>query len=303
MSCYLARECALAGKWTGQGLRADSANVVNPAGSSCSVDFTALQEITDPNDDLGRRAVVCTTSLCGTYFLTAAGPNIFTYEIEGRSIRLISRTSCGRRVVAVSIGTSSERFAIAALLEGRIGLYIDVFGKPRPSPVASPWESAGSIVNIAPDAAPIMDLATGDGTGARDVFWDVPVGHFDELSLNAASTGSRTILHQSVEMLTQHTWSEFFRGRRARLRGMRQMPASSNGFWPGTLTFEDMSRGSKGKSGEVESRSQIVYRNICTEEDPPCSVAISPARQCVAFGCKSGVELYWVGFNSIQVVE
>ncbi|KAF2481066.1 hypothetical protein BDY17DRAFT_311857 [Neohortaea acidophila] len=44
----------------------------------------------------------------------------------------------------------------------------------------------------------------------------------------------------------------------------------------------------------------MLYRDICTAEDQPHSVAISPTRQCVAFGCKSGVELYWVDPTTAQ---
>lgn len=37
-----------------------------------------------------------------------------------------------------------------------------------------------------------------------------------------------------------------------------------------------------------------VYRNFCHSDDPPRSVAICPQRNCVAFGCGSGIELHWV---------
>ena len=142
----------------------------------------------------------------------------------------------------------------------------------------------------APHNAPVIDFGTGDATGASDMIREVPVGDFDELSLNMESLGASSILHQSVEILTQHTWSEYLHGRRNRLKGMCQMPASSNGVRPASINLEVKGKGKE----DTKQRPQIVWRNICTEEDPPYSVAVSPTRQCVAFGSKAGVELYWV---------
>ncbi|CAZ79427.1 unnamed protein product [Tuber melanosporum] len=44
----------------------------------------------------------------------------------------------------------------------------------------------------------------------------------------------------------------------------------------------------------VEQEVKSTYRNICSEEDLPRSVAICPQRRCVAFGCRGGIELHWV---------
>ena len=46
--------------------------------------------------------------------------------------------------------------------------------------------------------------------------------------------------------------------------------------------------------------SQAIYRDLCSHEDPPRSVAICPQRRCVAFGCRQGVELHWVDALSGQ---
>ena len=141
MSCYLSRECALGGDWGGQGL--DSAygrGYGNPMIETCTMDFGMLGEFNDvpPDDPPEPEKKVCGTSVCGKYFLTTAGSTIYTYEIEGQSMRLLSKTSCERKVLAVSIDASSERFALAALLEGRIGVYIDLLGGSRQSPLSSP---------------------------------------------------------------------------------------------------------------------------------------------------------------------
>lgn len=44
----------------------------------------------------------------------------------------------------------------------------------------------------------------------------------------------------------------------------------------------------------IESGPRSLYRNLCSNDDPPRSVAICPQRRCVAFGCSSGIELHWV---------
>lgn len=141
-----------------------------------------------------------------------------------------------------------------------------------------------------------MDLDTGDDVPSRvagSIVRDVPVGDFDELSVNAESVGERTILHQAVEIAMQRRWTHYYHRSRARLRGVRRMPVPLNGVWPGTM---DLASSEDIKQRSLESPQQIVYRNVCTDEDPPYSVAISPIRRCVAFGCQSGVELYWVRF-------
>jgi hypothetical protein len=216
---------------------------------------------------------------------------MFTYEIEGLSLRLLSKTSCERQVLSVTVDANPERFVIAAILEDRIGLYIDMLGKSGHGRLtaSSPWERAGTLNNASAASAPVMNLGIGDGAGASEV----PVGDLDELSLNADSIGETSFLHQSVEIVTQRTWAEYFHTPRAHLRGIRQLTASRNGVWPSTLYFTDKGKG-KGKKSEAKSLPQIMYRNVCTENDPPISIALSPTRQCVAFGCKAGVELYWV---------
>ena len=288
MSCYFARECALAGNWTGQGLSSSSEAHYNPMIEACLADFGPFLESNPATDDQqSGLAQLYATSTCGRYAVMTSGSEIYTYEIEGRSLRLLSRTSCERRVLTVTIDVTSERFVIAAILEGRIGLYIDMLGKSERLVPNSPWESAGTLNNASTASAPIMDLGIGDGAGSSEV----TVGDLDELSLNAGSVGESSFLHQSVEIATQQTWAEYFHSPRAHLRGIRRLPASRNGVWPSALNFNEKG---KGKKSEAKPLPQIVYRNVCTENDPPISIAISTTRQCVAFGCKAGVELYWV---------
>lgn len=50
--------------------------------------------------------------------------------------------------------------------------------------------------------------------------------------------------------------------------------------------------------GKLEQESTTYFHNLCTPDDPPRSVSISPERRCVAFGCGSGIELHWVDETS-----
>lgn len=232
-------------------------------------------------------ARVCATSICGRYLILACGFDIYTYQIEGLSLNLISKTSCEKLVLAVTIDAGSDKFVIAALLEGRIGLYIDLCGVVESKNECDPWESAGALNDTSATTSSIMDF----GDTAQPRSNDVIAGDFDELSVNAASFGESAFLHQSVEIVTQRNWAEYFHAGRARLRGLRHLPRSNNGVWPSALNFNERRR---GKQLEARPLPQVVYRNICFDDDPAISIAISPTRQCVAFGCKSGVELYWV---------
>lgn len=49
-----------------------------------------------------------------------------------------------------------------------------------------------------------------------------------------------------------------------------------------------------------EDNRRSVYRNICHSRDLPLSVALSARRDCVVFGCSTGIELHWVDAISGQ---
>lgn len=51
---------------------------------------------------------------------------IYIYELEGNNLHPLTSVACPRRVLAMSMDASSRRFAIAALLDGRMGLVCDL---------------------------------------------------------------------------------------------------------------------------------------------------------------------------------
>ncbi|KAL7270190.1 hypothetical protein RUND412_007109 [Rhizina undulata] len=154
LSSRLSRECSLGAGGSGTcGLR-----------NTAVIDLSELAATT---------TVHFTVSTCGYYALLSEGCVVYVYRLRATSESLMEFAAsviCPRRVLAVSMDTSSGRFAIAILLDGRMGLVHDV----------------------------------------------------------------------------------------------------------------------------IEQETKSTYRNLCSEEDSPRSVAICPQRRCVAFGCQGGIELHWV---------
>lgn len=158
-----------------------------------------------------------TVSCCGQYLLVSLDKDIFVYKLS--AIEPVARLVASSSVIAVSMDTSSGRYSVAALAEGRLGLTWDLQNP---------------------------DVVTG-----------VPVGV------------SRMILDDRLESLhgvvDVHTES----------------PESSSPQLTGVLP------------GLEINTHPAVYRNLGTDSDYPRSVAICPQRKCVAFGCRSGIELHW----------
>lgn len=135
-----------------------------------------------------------TVSICGSYALLSEGCVVYVYRLQaaiGSRIEFVASVICPRRVLAVSMDTSSRRFAIAILLV-------------NPPPIYPFF---------------IKDLLIKPPIWIKD--------------------GRMGLVHDVVEQEAKST-----------------------------------------------------YRNLCSEEDAPRSVAICPQRRCVAFGCHGGIELH-----------
>lgn len=296
MSRYLSLECFLAGN---QATQTSSQHLISYPETQCiSVDFTTLKDWSPKPEQVSLSSpTVGTTSLCGKYYVTSVDSEIFAYSIDRDSLRLMSRTPCEQRVLAMAIHAGSGRLAIAALLERRVGLYIDLMDEAKcpPTRFRSLWETAGSIRNVATETDPVMDLDSGDAS--NDFVGDRSPGGTNATVSNAATFTTNEELQRLAESVPGPTRGYTF-DRRIRPHGLRQTAprALSNDIWQARLNLERIER----EPPDVKLDARAVYRNICTAEDPPHSVAISPTRQCVAFGNKTGVELYWVRTTSEQ---
>ncbi|KAK5026088.1 hypothetical protein LTS07_007613 [Exophiala sideris] len=73
-----------------------------------------------------------TVSTCGKFVLVVSQTDISLYSLcePGQSVTPIIRLAAGLEVLKVSMDTSSERFSVAALLAGRLGMLWDLLGSP-----------------------------------------------------------------------------------------------------------------------------------------------------------------------------
>ncbi|KAK1811427.1 hypothetical protein LTR12_014179 [Friedmanniomyces endolithicus] len=262
LSSFLTRECALAGT------NFSSANGTAPMAT----------ESATPD---GYRSLVV-ASLYGGYTATAHGATININRLEGSASHPFAVVDCEQAVVAMSITT--DPLLLGVLLVDRVGVLVNLGGSLTPNSAAT--------LDIRASGGLEGDSFRPDGPSR-----DVSLGSLDELSLNAGSTGSRELLHHSVVLGSSRTWLEYVRNRRSRVRGIRAMRSSRSQLLAAEL---DPTHKGKDKAGVLAMSPSRIYRNVCWENDPPLSVAVSPNGQCVAFGSAKGVELYWEDINTGQ---
>lgn len=119
----------LSGDWRGLSLQrsstssTDSLARMTPADT---VEFSLVSESQRPPTDphLPIRGNAFTVSGCGKFVLITRGSAVYVCELLRRKpgIQPVTRIICPRRVLGVSVDTSSTRYAVAILLEGRVGM-------------------------------------------------------------------------------------------------------------------------------------------------------------------------------------
>lgn len=214
--------------------------------------------------------------------------------------------------------TSSDRYAVAVLLDGRMGLVCDIalhHIRPQASPKTPTSTETGELPHDIPDVTSTQRI----GQSSAGPFLDrvslkssVP----SESASRAASTASEfpgpshtngddnvrqsvdqapaTLLasrecnapphdHNYCQQNTPASNSPPNAPERTHNRSKMQFPA-----WEGTREMNEP------HALPIETGPRSLYRNLCSEDDPPRSVAICPQRRCVAFGCSAGIELHWV---------
>ena len=222
---------------------------------------------------------------CGKFALITCGRIVFVCELLRRKpgIEPLTRIVCPRKVLGVSMDTSSRRYAVAILLEGRVGL------------CCSLTDSLGNAVSTTATRGESMQL----GMSA------------DVRGSNSASRIIRPTLSalplRRAEVTTSTPGGQFYVSRASE---SFISPASNTilGSGPDTSWFDDsfdpynpvephleMDEDNVNNVGiPIEDGPRTVYNNLCSFDDPPISVAICPQRKCVAFGCRMGIELHWV---------
>ena len=282
LSRHLSRQCALSSGWTGNGL--DTRVAIT---ERSEVDFSELA-----NGYAG--GLVFATSLCSRFVCVARETLIYIYDLDNGVPVPITSVICPRRVLEVSMDVSSGRHAIAALLEGRMGLvcelhygrtirgndpvevHVDVDGQEKGTASASIQTSC------------VNDYETGMNLQGRSIarmhrpfVQERDPASFDTISVR--SNNEHINLHNTNDCRTydqhfiNHAWNLILSG-----------PSRNH-----TAQAHCISR-SCLHSVPVETGTTTIYRHLCAEDDPPRSISICPQRRCVAFGCSAGIELHWI---------
>jgi hypothetical protein len=254
-----------------------------------------------------------TVSGCAKFALLAQDCGVFIYSLQGFKAGLNPLTSifCPRRIVKVSMDTRCGRYAVAILLEGRIGISCEIGmgkncpprrGRIHPSMSLSDFRNFDVCNTSRPPpyhfGCDQVDFDSSSMTRSRmspqaELYRRrvQPLGRSDD-----ATSAVSSCLRLTDSNLHNGTGEEF----------NPPVPnASFNQFFPERFHDDSGNRYSSqkvtssnvdlitGKLVSIDLGARKVYKNLCSVQDPPKSVAVCPQRQCVAFGCKTGVELHW----------
>lgn len=324
MSKRISRECALGPDWTGNGISDSTEYQSLPSNKSgfvctCIVDFT---DIPVHNPGKSASGTIFTVSTCGKFLMAANGCLIYIYEmnrshrpkdgdqvVHPGSLRPVTSIICPGRVIACSMDTSSYRYAIAVLLDGRMGLVCDI----TPNRIAPP-AALRNADNPESDNLPNKSVASAEKS--REAESPQGPSFLERVSLNSSASnpvsGRPTsdlpfvfpvIATTATSNPDESTWQDVFRSYIPQSMGTAvsssRLPSLSRaqamGMESGLYSMLPPFQGKvHANTMPIEIGPRSLYRNLCSDDDPPRSVAICPQRRCVAYGCSAGIELHWV---------
>ena len=295
LSKRLATECSLRPDWTGNGLQRNLSSSLGRRSNHTGVALTSETDFSElstgyNSSHMGNSqhgsAVRFTVSVCCKFLLVAEGCLIYVYSLRNSTsnphlhsghLSPVTIVVCPHRVLAVSMDTTYQRFAVAALLEGRVGLVCDLHenaplsSRSRSTPQvfstvtrdcrASIYSSASSSEPLVTEASSLHDHATFRASPS------------DRALARSNAEASLPEDHRSRDIRTSWIMDDLL---------ISPEPGPSQGFPTNTGHIP------------LESGIRSIYRNLCSAEDPPRSVAICPQRRCIAFGCSAGIELHWI---------
>ena len=303
LSGRLATECSLQPGWSGNGLFrspfGSPDGEYNPTVGLVPTSQTDFSELSNGYAPISGGEVGAglhfSVSICNKFLLVTEGCIIYIYSLRanwlhthqpGGHLSPMTTIICPHRVLAVSMDTSSNRFAIAGLLEGRLGLVCDLHqGLPTTKlslgpramsdtlgdakfPAYRPHSSGGSILT---EATPphSYGITTPEDVDRRAMYPS------DRAMSRAMAEATIPDVHGARPIGTSWT-----------LDDPSLTPVS-----PAPQTLPTLANASYIP---IENGPRSIYHNLCSAEDPPRSVAICPQRRCVAFGCAAGIELHWI---------
>jgi hypothetical protein len=312
MSKRIARECALGPDWTGNGLcpATESLKCLYTTHESKSTPFiyASITDFTEigvhyPGVDEPTSGISFTVSTCGKFLMVAHGCLVYIYELncnqyrgemaddrQNGALRPVTSVICPRRVLACSMDTSSHRYAIAVLLDGRMGLVCDLTSlRDR----TQHWSS--SRYRMSQDA-PLsrgneyrnrVSISSSRSRVSHRAQTDQPFV-FPIIAAEASQSSFPLESERNVwEDITQ------FQVPTHDIPSADQSRATTRMLF-GQTGFQGHATNLFPRSMSVESSIPTLYAPLCSADDMPRSVALCPQRRCVAFGCSSGIELHWV---------
>ncbi len=201
--------------------------------------------------------------------------------------------------------TSSQRYAIAILLDTRMGIVCDITALNANASSATTGKQ--SRKRFRDDQ--ICDSLTGDHVQGTSFVDRVSLNSLsrsrkDHSSPNAPFVVPCIIPHGPLDSpVDESGWQDVFRGDMPETKRTAR-PSSRHILLTRAQAVNDSEEPTNGGAADCEVIKEIpmpiengprsIYRNLCSEDDPPRSVAICPQRRCVAFGCSSGIELHWI---------
>lgn len=223
-----------------------------------------------------------TTSACGHYVLVIVDREIFVYDLYDpvESLRPVVRIVACRSVLAVSMDTSSGRNSVAALLEGRLGASWDLnsiiadgiamtqVGEPLDLGMRTHIQGLAPLGAAKPIPMEGLDRAHAMNPTPAE---QPQIGEEETIESIHGTVAYRTESPGEPSM-----WLD------------RDLERASE-----VLAFSDHNEIMPSPL-EIITRPTGTYSNLGTSSDNPRSVAICPQRKCVAYGCRSGIELHWI---------
>ena len=300
----LATECSLRPDWTGNGLSTKLSSSWNRQSNHTGValtsetDFSELSTGYNPSrmgNSQHENAVHFTVSVCSKFLLVTEGCSIYVYSLRdnisishphGSHLSPVTTVICPHRVLAVSMDTSSQRFAVAALLEGRVGLVCDLHvntpssSQRRATPQGLSTDTRewrASICNSVSSGEPVVTAA---------------ISHSDRAMARAIAEASVPEVHGASDVRTSWRMDDPLVS--PEFGPSRLCGSSNTGYVPLESGIRPIGSSTNTGYMPLETGIRSIYRNLCSAEDPPRSVAICPQRRCVAFGCSAGIELHWI---------
>ena len=299
MSKHLAKECALGPDWRGNGIPSLSIeqSPAGPKGIAIKTPFRLISKLDFtsmgthyPGLSSDACGLLFTVSACTKFLMVARGCMVFVYElnrshktrqggddIESGAIRPITSIICPRRVLGCSMDTSTNRDAIAILMDGCMGLVCAITGNTsRPGLVMT-----RDLRKMQEQSD--VSLVSRGGSWRRTI-----------------SLGTSHSLRSYPEVSNQHLRvSVLAAGQPQADRYSGSEPGEryiSHDYYTSTAQRRVIPEPLRTSSYPMptEASPPTLYTLICSPDDPPRSIAICPQRRCVAFGCSSGIELHWI---------